>query len=129
MADVLHGAIKLKDVSFVFDYSENSNNRKTVYHPAPNFPLDWSSEENLDYILLRVNDIPGKDLVERTARGWLQPLKHSFSEGEPLFIVQHPNGGPLRFAFDRVKWCEETRITYWTNTEQGSSGAPCFTFT
>lgn len=87
-----------------------------------------SPENGLDYILLRVNGAPGQDFVGNIQRGWLQPLKHSFLEGEPLFIIQHPNGGPLAFAFDRVKGCEEARVTYWTNTEHGSSGSPCFTF-
>ncbi|HMA34789.1 MAG TPA: trypsin-like peptidase domain-containing protein, partial [Chloroflexia bacterium] len=64
-------------------------------------------------------------------RGWLTPEEHEFVAGEPLFILQHPAGDPLRVAFDRVvrvpQGAQSTRITYRTNTKRGSSGSPCFT--
>jgi hypothetical protein len=53
-------------------------------------------------------------------------MKYHFQSGEPLFIVQHPDGGPLKFAFDRVKVSDDYRVSYLTNTGDGSSGAPCF---
>ena len=53
-----------------------------------------------------------------------------FTPGTPLSIMQHPQGEPLKLSFDDdaviAVNANGTRVTYTTNTERGSSGAPCF---
>ena len=48
----------------------------------------------------------------------------------PLFILQHPKTAPLKLALDTEAVIEVIhegrRVRYATNTESGSSGAPCF---
>jgi len=47
-----------------------------------------------------------------------------------LMIAQHPDGSPMKFAFDTDSVIglagEGRRVRYKTNTEHGSSGSPCF---
>ncbi len=81
------------------------------------------SNVDLDYALLR--------LVKATEeRGYL-PLVHQHPKletGIRLNIVQHPRGGPMRFAirnnFYVGKANTDNRIRYLTDTEPGSSGSP-----
>jgi hypothetical protein len=48
--------------------------------------------------------------------------------GMPLAILHHPLGAPIKLAFDTqaVLSVNPTRVRYTTNTDQGSSGSPCF---
>jgi hypothetical protein len=102
--------------------------------PKPNLP----HLEKLDYALLRVDGEPGNEPVGQNAspqdspRGWitLPDISYDFAPKSPLFIVQHPNGEPIKLALDTQAIIElndnRTRVTYRTNTEPGSSGSPCF---
>jgi len=96
---------------------------------------------HLDYALLRLATKVGEQPVtsqgekaEKQAepRGWIQvPTTASdFEAGSPVFIVQHPDGAPLRFTLDtsgmRGLNGNATRVRYTTNTLGGSSGSPCF---
>jgi hypothetical protein len=90
----------------------------------------------LDFALVRTAGRPGDDRIGAHAepdappRGWIDlPAEpRDVVLDEPLFIVQHPTGGPLKLALDKVTgWnLNRTRIRYTTNTEPGSSGSPCF---
>jgi hypothetical protein len=97
--------------------------------------------DELDYALLRVKGKPGEEPVspgnaERTAepRGWIEVpapgVKVSFAKDDPLFIIQHPEGRPAQLALEAKAVLDVngngTRVRYTTNTENGSSGAPCF---
>jgi V8-like Glu-specific endopeptidase len=130
MEDLVRRQMKPKDVLFSFDYKTSHGSflkKPGECHLAPSWHLDSSPTHHLDYILLALNESPGQEEIDQHGlRGWLKPKKHSFQTGEPLFIVQHPNGEPLKFAFDRAKSANNSRISYLTNTGNGSSGAPCF---
>jgi hypothetical protein len=103
------------------------------------------TDAELDYAILRLASPLGNRPVGEKAdpsdpkRGWI-PLaspQQMPEQGEPLIIVQHPESGPMQFAFDtnsvlgyndrdgRYK-VGDTRMRYRTNTEKGSSGSPCF---
>ena len=64
-------------------------------------------------------------------RGWFgrEDMGASPRPSEPLFILQHPGGRSMKLAFDTDAVVGEnangTRLRYRTNTEPGSSGAPC----
>ena len=63
-------------------------------------------------------------------RGWLQlnGSARSLSKKELITILQHPQGLPQNFAMNvfRAQDPTTTRIWYDTNTDNGSSGSPCF---
>jgi len=94
--------------------------------------------DELDYALLRVKGSPGNQTfgdpqnLNAPTRGWLKvaPDPHDFLSKPALFIVQHPDGQPLKLALDTQSVLDmngnQTRVIYRTNTEPGSSGSPCF---
>ena len=95
--------------------------------------------DELDYALLYVDGKPGDDpagkaegLKESPARGFIeQPIDPpTFNPDDPLYILQHPKGDPLQWAFDTSAIIGERdnglRVRYRTNTLDGSSGSPCF---
>ncbi len=96
--------------------------------------------EELDYALVRLASSPGTgylggaEKADRDApkRGFVEipEAKPELAPGQALFIVQHPDGEPLKLAFDTdsVILVNEhgSRVRYKTNTLPGSSGSPCF---
>lgn len=95
-----------------------------------------SADNELDYVVLRLDAQPGKDSPSGNpnvdARGWvkLPTTSHDFASRPALFIVQHPTGQPMKLAMDTNAFTElnenGTRVRYRTNTDHGSSGSPCF---
>jgi V8-like Glu-specific endopeptidase len=135
-----------------FDYKVNENNTdinsgtifqiKDVVAYSPPDPADivmgtlLPSADNLDYALLLLEESPGNyPIGHKTTgdiRGWITlPLAYyEFQPKSPLFIVQHPDKKPLKLSINTEAVIElnpnKTRVRYITNTEPGSSGAPCF---
>ena len=85
----------------------------------------------LDFVLLKLAQPVGLDKVDKQQRGWVAvPSKATQpTKDEPLIIVQHPLGQPMKIALDTssVIGLNRTgnRLQYKTNTEPGSSGSPC----
>lgn len=98
-----------------------------------NWLLDSSPADDLDYALLNVKGDPGSEPVGgqqgAPARGWLKPEAHTFENGEPLIIIQHPEATPLKITIGSVlrSKTNQNRVYYSANTLPGSSGSPCFT--
>jgi V8-like Glu-specific endopeptidase len=129
-----------------FDYKRMNGsvvNQGTVYKPAASWKYDVShydppSPENLDYAVVRLEGTPGSLPIGADAgkfgatRGFIKvpKVEYPFTKGSPLWILQHPAASPLQLAVDTngVGQLSEdgSRVTYTTNTEGGSSGAPCF---
>jgi hypothetical protein len=104
--------------------------------------------EQLDFILLQLEKPIGNQNIQdnqgnATTRGWLKfPLQeqdYTFSQNDPLFIIHHPTPSPdmpyfpervmkISLETDAIIDCNQnkTRVRYKTNTQYGSSGAPCF---
>ncbi|MCB9137164.1 MAG: trypsin-like peptidase domain-containing protein [Caldilineaceae bacterium] len=113
-------------------------------HPAewlvrqsPDAPDGWESSatDALDYVLLQTETLPGETLVDAETgrkRGWLPvtPNPVGPAEGDALLVFSHPLGNDLAFTLDTNAVIgvnkTGTRIRYRTNTQHGSSGAPCF---
>jgi hypothetical protein len=94
---------------------------------------DWCFgwNEALDYAIVRLADKPGHDRVRVgdaiVEREWLTPTAHEFASGESVFILQHPQGAPLKVAAGGVTQVESARVRYLANTLPGSSGSPVCT--
>jgi hypothetical protein len=98
-------------------------------------------ENQLDYALLRLERrlaeeplTQGAQAPDARHRGFL-PLPDIDPEvilDASLLILQYPRGQPLKVAMDTspaLAWnANGTRLRYRTQTEAGSSGAPCFDF-
>ncbi|MFY9619560.1 MAG: trypsin-like peptidase domain-containing protein [Pyrinomonadaceae bacterium] len=94
--------------------------------------------DKLDYALVSLDGAPGDSLLsvgsnsEGRLRGWIEVKDEvpSFDPDTALLIVQHPQGDPLKLAIDSEAIIgvnsNRTRVRYRTNTEEGSSGSPCF---
>jgi hypothetical protein len=84
--------------------------------------------DQLDYALLRLEAPASGDVVDQRRRAFIVPSKKAVSSQGFMFIVQHPKGRPLQLAFGPILGVNgnQTRITYQTNTQDGSSGAPGF---
>jgi len=160
VAPVLDGRVPPEMVEFRFDYSllqdGTTLNSGKAYSLAP---VDWfvdasppssadslfdragelPSADELDYALLRMAKPAGSDPINPDSaepgappRGWIQmPTKPVRLEpDDPLFIIQHPEGKPVKLALDTKSIitvnANRTRVRHRTNTDPGSSGAPCF---
>lgn len=138
------------DVILRFDYNKLSYGKSMSTGTEYRLQKDWLIDQSpylaynekrlptldeLDYTLLRVDGKPGNSTVGEPgspARGWIKlPTEpDKFSPNTPLFILQHPNGQPLKLALDTDGIIDVnkngTMVSYKTNTEPGSSGSPCF---
>ena len=125
----------LAEKDWRIDYSE--------YSPLDEIRNSWDSpcdEDKLDYALMRLSTQVGTERIggeanknpNASVRGWLEiPLiENKLYPGSGLFIVQHKDGDQLTLALDTDFITHininKTRVFYKTNTDEGSSGAPCF---
>ena len=100
---------------------------------AADYPILRSPLGELDFALLKL--APLKEPVAGDAgpagkRGYATPVGHNFKSSEPLLILQHPMGDPLKLAFGSLTPASDwpaDRIAYKVNTAAGSSGSPCAT--
>ena len=134
-------------------------NPGTVHRLAPGAKVDWllhespysaadlsatsaqdAGRDELDFVLLRLGQPAGDEspgapsqlVQDARPRGWvpLPRVTHGFAPLSSLFILQHPDGKPLKLTLDTTSVQgtngSGTRVRYTTNTEPGSSGSPCF---
>ena len=135
------------DITVRFDYRTYGDgktlNEGQRYALAADPIVDSSPLELLDYVVLRLAGRAGDDPVAgqagAPARGWLTPSATTVVSGELLFVIQHPQGGPLKFAhgpcvgvstpathFNKPPDAGAPRLLYDVPTEPGSGGAPVF---
>lgn len=92
-------------------------------------PLVASSQidaPNLDYAIVRLSASAGSDVIDGGPRGWLRPWPQPPTDGDPIFIIQHPKAAPLRVTTGAHVGADLARVRYQANTLDGSSGSPCF---
>lgn len=110
-----------------------------VAHSVNNPPGESPTGAQLDFALIRLSKPAGKLPVGKldaqgSARGWIPLPKHNAgtrpATGATIIILQHPEGEPLKLAFDTNAMLPSepgaVRVRYTTNTDAGSSGSPCF---
>jgi hypothetical protein len=123
---------------------DHSPNSATDLQPLPNVPD--TPDDELDYALIRLgarigcqpvpSNVPGKAVNGAAGgdppRGWLTvpALPVSVAPNAPLLILQHPEVGMMKLAWDPNSVIavngSGTRIRHSTATLPGSSGSPCF---
>ena len=143
------------DVTCRFDYKVFANGLKskgTKFSLAPNWRVALSKNnpatrepqtDELDCAVVKLQEpagsLPVGDRTEKLndgdPRGFIKlPAPTDpvpvFKAQDPVFIVQHPSGEPIKLALDtsgiQSTNSNGTRVRYTTNTEPGSSGSPCF---
>jgi V8-like Glu-specific endopeptidase len=115
-----------------FDYQASADGTKKNAGRSVALADDWlvrsSPTAELDYAIVRLAEPIGSQPAEGGRRGWLTPVPaHPLTEGESIFIVQHPKAAPLKVASGGLVKVEQRRVYYLANTLNGSSGSPCFT--
>jgi hypothetical protein len=153
LAPVLDGTVPAGQVRVRFDYQTTADGHvlrtgaefglagqwRVAVSPPSAADLDGRGlpgADELDFAVVRLAGNPGAEPVSAVAgvlgapaRGWLRPPApfRRPAPGEPLFVLQHPRGAPLRLAFDRVAGLNDngTRLRHGVDTEPGSSGSPC----
>jgi hypothetical protein len=88
-------------------------------------PADESAADKFDFALLRLAR-PAVDDAGK-ARPCLELTAQEFRKADPVLILQHPAGEPLKLSFGSITKVESTRVRYMVNTKDGSSGSPCLT--
>lgn len=131
------GAVNPIDVVLRFDYKTDVGGTTvqsgSEFRLATDWLIDSSPADELDYALLRIKGTPGEMHVagqqDAPARGWLTSGAHTFTQGEPLFIIQHPNAKPLAVSAGSFisQRSSPRRIVHSVSTLPGSSGSPLFT--
>jgi endonuclease G, mitochondrial len=85
-----------------------------------------ASDQELDYALLELED--GEGFADR--RLPIAPATVALERSDCLNIIQHPNGGPARFAVRNNFYAgpgeRSHHLRYFTDTESGASGSPVF---
>lgn len=93
------------------------------------------TEHELDYALLRLRDPAGASAKGRAVPGVGEPRGHIRlppaaaipKKPAPIFLLQHPLGGPLKLAVgSTLDQVNDFRIRYSADSEAGSSGSPLF---
>jgi hypothetical protein len=122
-----------------FDYKVQKNGKKVqdgVVHllvSGDRWYQVKSEQGALDYVVLRLAKKAADESVAgqpgAPTRGFLEPVAWQFKIGQPLFVIQHPDGSPLKFAAGSVvaSRAKANRVAHNATTERGSSGSPCFT--
>lgn len=142
------------DLTCLFDYKVFANGLKskgTTFSLAPDWRVALSKNnpatrdpqiDELDCAVIKLqepagslpvgdrkkaNDGDPRDFIKLSGATDAPP---EFKPKTPVFIVQHPSGEPIKLALETsaVKSVNgnRTRVQYFTNTEPGSSGSPCF---
>jgi hypothetical protein len=154
----LNGRLPVEQVACRFDYkvlSDDSRSEGTVVRlDKDNWQIDSSpysqaeadsqpdreppTANQLDFALVRLARPVGREPIDKSGtagapkRGWIDipPAQPPLDKDMALMIPQHPDGSPMKFAFDTDSVIgmagEDRRVRYATNTEHGSSGSPCF---
>lgn len=113
-----------------FDFRENGDEDSAVCKLAEDWLVHESSTTELDYAVIRLDRPIGKEPIGQfqnaPKRGWLSLKPVDLSQGQALFVLQHPKGDTLKMANGGLRAINAPWIEYQVNTEDGSSGSPVF---
>jgi hypothetical protein len=155
VSDLYAGKVRPGRLALRFDYKVGADGSEPIagtvvrlasaysagYSPHAAFEADnslpWTvpSPSELDFALLRTEGTPGARPIGQhpepgaEARGWVQSPAGPPRPDDDILVLQHLMGRPMRLAFGRVSGSNAngTRIHHTADTDEGSSGSPCFT--
>ena len=91
--------------------------------------LFFATDKKLDFTIVALEFRNSAGVLARS-RGYIPLIEKSGKSivGEPVNIIQHPNGGPQTIAMRENKIVDvlPDHLHYETDTDQGSSGSPVF---
>lgn len=127
----------LADYSVRFDYraaegeQAASLGKIVAIDAAPGYRAT-SPKTAFDYVVVQLVARAGDDAVSaKTQRGWLRPSSRTLEKFESVLVLQHPKARTLELAIGPVMgWVadrEDEVYLHMANTDEGSSGSPCFT--
>jgi len=154
--ELFSGGLRPQDVRLRFDFKYSATGDAlfpgTVFQladdwavaSAPNSEFERRGGETdelpaadeLDFAVLRVAGSPGRQPIGESfepaaaRRGWVDaPSPTRVNAGDDILVLQHLMGRPMRLAFGKVIEVNgnATRVKHTADTDQGSSGSPCFT--
>jgi Trypsin-like peptidase domain/Effector-associated domain 1 len=128
----------LGDFATRFDYraaagAAPASNGKTVAIKADAGYLASSPKTDLDYVLFQLGSRAADEVVDHNAtRDYLRPASREFDMYEAALVLQHPKGRSLELAIGpTIGWIDDAHkgeiYAHYANTDEGSSGSPCFT--
>ena len=127
---VLRGPIGASDSLIEFNYQEGPDGRlltPVVFNLEPE--IFFMTDRPLDYSLVAVSQ-SSHDGHALQSFGWNRLVEEDgkIIVGEPLNIIQHPDGQPKQLALreNRLVDVLEDFLHYEGDTAEGSSGAPVF---
>ena len=129
---VLPSAEAAADACVRFGYQQQENGDIIGVKEVPIDPARFfvtSPEKALDFTVVGLGPMPGGTDAPGDVLGTI-PLVGATGkilEGEAINIIQHPAGRPKEIAFRNnklIKLVDDDVLTYSTDTDRGSSGAP-----
>lgn len=96
---------------------------------AANAVRDASHREELDYVIVGLRERVGEaPMPDGRQRSWLRLGTREFEAHEATVVLQHPAGRTMEVSMGAVTgWHREGAVFEHTaETENGSSGSPCF---
>ncbi|HTF44800.1 MAG TPA: serine protease, partial [Terriglobales bacterium] len=130
---VLESAADAASALAQFDYQENAQHDMLPVHQFRMNPARFFlTDAVLDFTIVSVEPSSDKG-KSHTEYPWIQMIGQTgkAEPGDPINIIQHPNGGLKQIAFRENRVIDIPRevrdfLYYTTDTEPGSSGSPCF---
>ncbi|MFJ8888133.1 trypsin-like peptidase domain-containing protein [Streptomyces sp. NPDC102402] len=106
-----------------FGYETDFDGRHLAHQTVPCGPESIAGNEETDWAVIETTG----PMPRETAAIEL-PRHTSISNGDRVYIIQHPSGGPKKVGLHSnvVRHVDAKVVQYWSHTEQGSSGAPVF---
>ncbi len=126
------------------EYRLKRDDWQVAYSPASpgefeSGPKPDPDREHLDFAVVRLDSSAGNHPIGTSdakvggdPRGWigLPETPPALVADSPLLILHHPGREPLKLSIETRSIiglnANETRLRHRTNTDGGSSGAPCF---
>lgn len=116
-----HGDQRAAEVELLLDYEEGFDGRLREPRAFKGRPESILGDKADDWAV-RLAEAPDPTYPRLPLSGG------ALAVGDPVFIIQHPDGRPKEIGLTRnlVRSVGDARIQYLTDTEGGSSGSPVF---
>ncbi|HEX9947486.1 MAG TPA: DNA/RNA non-specific endonuclease [Allosphingosinicella sp.] len=115
--------------NFLYERTERGLQRGSVFETDPD--RFYVGDEKLDFaaVAVKPRSLDGRDLAE-FGQVTLIEATPKILRGQPVNIIQHPEGGPKQYAVEQNRLVDiletEGFLHYETDTLEGSSGSPAY---